>query len=705
MTHLTPEAPYTFRDRLLTVHRRDLRDHTALPHTDQLLLPDSLTVRIDRGASVVIKTAARDFCDYLEASMGIAAGVAVSGFDTAAKGDITVRLAADCGADLGDMAAYKGFVCTVGDTVDIVAHDDRGAAQALFYLEDMMTMASAPILDHGTFRSRAMVSPQMVHSGYGFDEFPEDYLARVAHEGRDAILVYTMDANITPSGYLSFNALIDSAAKWGIDVYAYSYIRSSVSPDAPGAAEFYEGTYGKLFKMCPGLRGVTLVGEAIEFPSRDPHVAKGRYFNIENNGILHGKPSSGSYPCQDYPDWIALVRDAVRKYRPDADVVLWSYNWGSQPEEARVRLIENLPTDIAFMATFEMFEPRKFGSAISHCADYTLSFEGPGAYFRSEAVAAKKRGIRLYSMTNTGGLTWDFGVIPYQPMPYQWMRRFEAMRAAHDDWGLCGIMECHHFGFYPSFVSTLAKWAFTEPRVDMEEVLLKLLRAEFGTENLPQVKKAMELFSEAIRHYTPSDNDQYGAFRIGPSYPFCLYRKTMTPSSDEAKARDPMFGSSICVYERGLGPDARDSVPAIRVPEELKSLRVMYSLMEEGVNALLGAPVRNETLDRLTNMAAFMLHCIVTGMHAKEFVLMKNKLAVLTDKGEIYELLEHMTTLLKLEIKNAEETIPHVEADSRLGWEPRMMYVTDRWHLEWKCRQVQAVIDHEIGAYKKSLML
>ena len=40
-------------------------------------------------------------------------------------------------------------------------------------------------------------------------------------------------------------------------------------------------------------------------------------------------------------------------------------------------------------------------------------------YFKSEAEAAAKRGIRFYSMTNTGGVTWDFGVIPYEPFPYR----------------------------------------------------------------------------------------------------------------------------------------------------------------------------------------------------------------------------------------------------------------------------------------------
>ena len=52
------------------------------------------------------------------------------------------------------------------------------------------------------------------------------------------------------------------------------------------------------------------------------------------------------------------------------------------------------------------------------------------------------------------------GVIPYEPMPYQWLKRYEAMREANEKWGLCGIMESHHYGFYPSFISKLSKMSF-----------------------------------------------------------------------------------------------------------------------------------------------------------------------------------------------------------------------------------------------------
>ena len=45
-----------------------------------------------------------------------------------------------------------------------------------------------------------------------------------------------------------------------------------------------------------------------------------------------------------------------------------------------------------------------------------------------------------------------------------------------------------------------------------------------------------------------------------------------------------------------------------------------------------------------------------------------------------------------------------VEFDSRLGWEPSMEYVCDKWHLEWKIRQVNSALT-EIAAYRRMLHL
>ena len=54
-------------------------------------------------------------------------------------------------------------------------------------------------------------------------------------------------------------------------------------------------------------------------------------------------------------------------------------------------------------------------------------------------------------------------------------------------------------------------------------------------------------------------------------------------------------------------------------------------------------------------------------------------------------------------MENAEKAIPVVEADSRLGWEPSMEYLGDEEHIRWKIKQVQGMIDHQLGGWKKGI--
>ena len=57
---------------------------------------------------------------------------------------------------------------------------------------------------------------------------------------------------------------------------------------------------------------------------------------------------------------------------------------------------------------------------------------------------------------------------------------------------------------------------------------------------------------------------------------------------------------------------------------------------------------------------------------------------------------EQIALEIEAEIQNAQQTIPLVEADSRLGWEPSMEYIGSVYHLNWKIRQVRQVLDTEI---------
>lgn len=687
------EQKYDFRKELLCIHEAGIRDIARKAKENEYQIPE--TVKIAAGKGEVLRTAVFDFADFLKTSMSVDAMIV----DLDEEAEITVDLAENCKVDLGDAASYRGFMVQTDETgIKVYGHDERGAGQGLYYLEDVMRFANAPVVSKGEVSKRPLFSPQMIHSAYGLDEYPDNYLARIAHEGRDAILVFTEDVNETPCGFLDFNELIARAAKYGLDVYAYSYMHSERHPEDADAEEYYENTYGRLFRECPGLKGVTLVGESVEFPSRDPRVSPGRVNQTAVDGIPTGKVTSGWYPCNDYYQWLNFIKKIIRKYNKDADIVFWSYNWGGQPEEARIKLIESLPTDISLQATFEMFEVREFGDWSGRCCDYTLAFEGPGKYFASEANAAKKRGIRLYSMTNSGGRTWDFGTAPYEPMPQQWMRRFAAMRKANEDWGLCGIMETHHYGFTPSIISKLGKWSFWTPYEDMDEVLLNILGAEFGHENAGTVACALDSWSDAIRYFTADNDDQYGAFRTGPSYPFNLEAVCVLPSEEGAH-----FGNGICKPVYKPSHYHYQTLESIRVPREIIRLTEMRDLLQKGIEKMESIADKNDKLSRLINLGKFLSHTVETGIRSKQWFMYKSQLTVEQDRTKLAELIDNMESLLRAEIKNVEETIPLVEADSSLGFEPSMLYMTDKWHLEWKIRQVNYVLDTELPRFRRNI--
>lgn len=54
------------------------------------------------------------------------------------------------------------------------------------------------------------------------------------------------------------------------------------------------------------------------------------------------------------------------------------------------------------------------------------------------------------------------------------------------------------------------------------------------------------------------------------------------------------------------------------------------------------------------------------------------------------------------EIQNALATIPLVEFDSRLGFEPSMEYMTDRERIEWKVAVTRQVMDEEVTPLLKN---
>ncbi len=706
--YLLKEHNYQFRRELEKIHKPNRRDDSVVCGENEIEIGDGWSILVEENCSNVIMNVAKDLQDYLLTSMNVSVLLKV-------KKDLSKRLESSSKI-IALMENKQGLtkknsyrLCCGDDKVIISGFDPLGTAHGSYHLEDLMNLKEAPILPCQDVVRAPAFAPRMVHSGWGMDQYPDSQLRAMAHYGFDSVLVTVKGVDETATGYLDINNLIDRAAEFGIGVYLYSNIKTAVHPDDEGAEAHFEKVYGSLFSRYSNVKGIILVGESVEFPSKDERTT-GKPLaesseDIDPYALPDKRPAPGWWPCRDYPQYINLLKKVIRKHTPEADIVFWTYNWGWAPEEDRVALIKTLPDDITIMVTFEMFEKLKRENIHNITVDYTLSFEGPGHYFTSEAVAVKERNIPLYTMSNAAGLTWDFGVVPFEPTPFQWAKRYQALLDSHEKYNLCGTIDAHHYGWWPSVISELSKWCLWSPYVSAEEMSFRLACREYGKEAAPLVIEAWRKWSEALQYYTPSDEDQYGPFRIGPSYPLILQidniRKACNGTLKLPQSKFALTGNGIFFTKYQPLEFAHQTPGFARTETEIRSLTHMQQLWNEGValfeQAMGLIPDRKRyNGEKMLNLGRFIGSIITTAIHVKRWYRLNMQLRLEDDLEKAQEICRTLIQLGRDEIANAKAAIPLVEVDSRLGYEHTMHYMTDKDHLDWKIEQVRRVIEEEI---------
>ena len=667
------EKKYEFRKRLLEVHKKNIRNSEIIASKDDLEIFDETIITIPKSSDIVIKTAVEDFKDYLFTSMNLTSRIGDNGL---------IVISVD------NSAEETSFKITVDDKIRITASNERGAAQALYYLEDLMNERKAPIIKKGEINKKLSFSPRIIHSGYKKSEMPDEYLAHIAHHGINAIMIRVNAVDAKESA--GFVQLLKRAAKYGIDIYMFSYIDNKYHPDDPGALQYYESTYGKFVELYPETKGVILVGECCGFPSKDPR-SSGTHRGGSVDNIPNEKPDTGFCPCNDYYQLINMIKDVTRSKKSDFDIVFWSYNWWYFPEKDRLELIDSLPTDISFLVTFELSHTYKMDGITKLCSDYTISRPGPSDVFKSEAKRAKERGIRVYSQTCASGMTWDFGTIPYMPMPQKWIKRYEAIVQAQKDFGLCGMIENWTPGFYPSIVSELAKKCFMDIDSDFDENLKTILKNHFEND-AETVYKALDLWSEATDYIHASYEEQYGPLRVGTAYPLCFLSTMKSPYAS------PWYNTM-----HGVGSSGFQTNYSVRDEVETAHWIKMSELMMEGVNLLKTINNPSQELDRLINLGQYIYHCVITVINVHKWHVYRDEFKLLKDNASIEKTLNAMEQIAEDEKKNALESIECLRKDSRLGFEPIDDYVGGEQAVLWKIKQVDYVVRAEIGKCRKEL--
>ena len=682
-------AYFDFRKKLTDFHVKNINKNLTAEKGELKLANFISAVKTD---NVVINNALLDFKKFMRASFDICVEIDASAHGYNLNTEVLQGYSSD----------KRFYTITVtDDEIKISGSSDRAVAQGVYYLEFLLFEKKAPILKKESITVNLPFAPRMIHSGYGFDMFPDEYLQNIAHYGYDAILIFSNGVNSSPAGPIQYKDFVKRAKNYGLDVYIYAAFGRFIDIYAEDAEKQFDETYGAVFKECPELKGITLVGESVEFKSKDSRVAPHSFRDTNKDNIGDGIPTPGWYPCYDYPLWIDMVKKSVRKYNPNADIVFWTYNWGWAPEEHRVELLKNMPTDVSLNVTFEMYERYDCFGSTQTVTDYSIARTDAGKYFLSEAKIAKERGIKLYSMTNTGGRTWDLGVIPYMPFTNQWVKRFNEVNKAKNEFGLAGLMESHHYGLFPSYISRLAQLCYTfEDKLD--ENVKRVYNAYFENSS-PELIDAFNDVSDAITYMPPSIEEQYGPCRIGTAYPLCLITSIKPPRLSDTVYGDIFWPGFYGQFEENMGLGYSDiGVPyGLRHKSEVKMLKEAIRLLKSGIKKLKAIENKNKELQTVINLIEYICCCFTTDLNAKLFYEQRVVLKFGSDKEKIFEACRKIRKIANAEIENAKKSIKFVKKDSSLGYEASMGYVGGEERILWKIKQVNFMLDKELSYYER----
>ena len=147
----------------------------------------------------------------------------------------------------------------------------------------------------------------------------------------------------------------------------------------------------------------------------------------------------------------------------------------------------------------------------------------------------------------------------------------------------------------------------------------------------------------------------------------------------------------------------------MRYPVEISELEIMLEEWQNGLDKLTSAICtlsdrQRNNADHLKALGKFIRNMIRTTIGIKRFFLANIRLQCASEPGDLKLELDIIDRLLAEEKANVLDTFEAVEFDSRLGWEPRMGYVCDSWHLNWKLRQL-AISQEEVRQYRQMIDL
>jgi len=737
---LPVEEPYQFHKSLKEgpVHKPG-RSRDASKAPDEMeIAAEGWTLLIPADAGSVLRHAAEDFREYLNAAMNVRVEMemvpSLTGWRELKRVIVagTAKTLPGCDSTLASPKDYALEASPEGFAV--CGFDERGAAQGLYNLESRMSLREGPFLKKDLRSTRrSLYRTRMVLNWLGWMEWPDAYLSRIAHAGYDAIYasVYSNPNGAEGTAHYvvvrrqdpkRMKDLLTRASRYGISVYAPVLYRFT------GDRQSEEGLRAlmrDILTRLPEIRGYVLLTE-------------GFFYDTWFGAGGHGGQDLRAW-ARNWSRAVGIVAEECHRVDPAIEVLPWEYNIDFRPQQVDLKryFIQQLPPEVIPLVTWEngkSFEIEGLKGLRGYVTDYSISQVGPSEVAAAQITEAHSRKMRIYAKADTFA-SWQFGTLPYLPIPYQWHRRYRALEQERVD----GTLESWSYGYNPNFVSELRAWDSWSGAPPFEELLRSIARRDFGAGSESLVLEAWQRFSEAIRRLPdtgPSmgtnsapgnplffekprprtmtiehswwDQDlwkTHRAARIDPLWPFTRASFTFIPDFSGRENMAERYARQRTGVMRMAKPGQLEGVSVLPVFQKL-TLEVADAL-EAGLvsyrQAALQAPeskrqgaFREVLLVEQMQRTLRSSHAILA-FEDLRFRLAQNE----SDQTELKRLVDQMLRILKEEISRTEESLETARRDSRIGYELEMDYVYGPHVLEEKLEVLRRAMDREIPAYRR----
>jgi hypothetical protein len=530
------------------------------------------------------------------------------------------------------------------------------------------------------------------------DPFPDGYLDRIAHQDADGIWIYTLLQDLVPSPVFEgmgvgseqrlkyLREIVRRAQRHGLKVYLYfNEPRAQFLPffekypQVKGHTEgniatlctstemvqqHLRGSCKKLFEEVPGLGGVFLI------------TASENWCNCYSRAY-GGKTDCPRCSKRSVADVIAesirCMAEGVWAANPKADVIVWDWSWHSLLGEAVPgEIIKKLPKGVGLMADFERGTRIVRGGVPMNVEEYSISTVGPSPRAKLRAQQAAENGLKFFAKIQLS-TTWECGTVPFIPVPNLLARKAAAMREI----GVRGAMETWTIGSYPSPNTEAFAVAQWNPQFSEEQVLRYVAERRYGTEAADQVVRAWTKMSDAFAEFPFSSSPYASPLQHGPSIPW--YGKTIPKPYGNASLFNPK-------------DDWRNWTPPYPQDVMAKLLRELTLKWEDAMGdferAIKVMPQERRAIaDRDLGVAWMVNYTYRAYADALHFYGAR-------DGGD-------HATMVKLaseEIRETENALRHVNADSRLGWEAELQYFYRPSDVLERLMSLDAVVDPAPGS-------